>query len=153
MQKTTLIRENEGAYGFELKVNSTDINGNAMSSKLSVLGSSNSNFGYGSIAYEVKTIDPGGSIDNIYRAFVGGVNQAIDRTKVADASMLVFDKAAFGKLLNSPMGKEALKQLGRLTGIQNSEGEQRGFLRLENNLSSDSQRALYGLKDKLKNIP
>ncbi|WPU97699.1 DUF6443 domain-containing protein [Mucilaginibacter sp. cycad4] len=153
MQRTTLIRENEGAYGFELKVNSTDINGNDMSSKISVLGNSNSNFGYGSIAYEVKTIDPSGSIDNIYKAFVGGVNQAIDRTKAADASMLVFDKAAFGKLLNSPMGKEALKQLGRLTGIQNSEGEQRGFLRLENNLSSDSQRALYGLKDKLKNIP
>ena len=153
LQATTLYRSPDGAPGFELRVNATDIYGKATSSMLSVLASTNRVFTYGTIAYEVKTIDPNGSLDNIYKAFVGGVNQAIDRTKVADASELVFDKSAFSKLLNSPMGVDALKQLGRLTGIKNSQGEQRGFLRLENGLTSDAQKALYGLKDILKNIP
>ncbi len=152
MQQTPLLRERDGAYGLELKVNFTDFKGNPMSSKLSVLTITNSDWGYGYISYEVKTIDPNSSIDKIYKSFATGINQAIDRTKVADASVLVFDTSAFRNLLNSPLGKEALIQLKRLTEIKDSMGEQRGFLRLENNLTSDSKKALYGVEDVIKDI-
>jgi hypothetical protein len=66
--------------------------------------------------------------------------------------VLVFDLNCWNKLLNSQYKQQVLTKIEEISGIKNSIGEQKIYLRLEKNLWLDSNRAYFDLISKIRNL-
>ena len=61
----------------------------------------------------------------------------------------MFDKFAYEVIKNNP---QVVNALDRLNNLRNSDGQRRGFLRIESNLRQEANNAYYALVNKIKNI-
>lgn len=100
------------------------------------------------INYEVKTLSPMSDVESLYNNISEGINQTIDRGQGKNViGVLVVDKAAWIKVANDPVYGPQLRTLyNKLTTLNKSENES-NYLRLEENLSSEANSGLYGVKD------
>jgi hypothetical protein len=137
-----------GSGTHDLRVHYTESDGSpaAYTQKLS-----GDRFKIGRISYEIKTFSDDIEQRYIVAGFVEGVQQVYDRTGTlgANAGVLVFDKNAYDIVKNHP---DVVAALDRLNGFRDSNGNKKGFLRLENGLRNEVNRALYALIDRIKNI-
>jgi hypothetical protein len=139
--------------GFTLKINYTDQNGNPISASVFPYRANKQgiNMAVGAISYEVKTYSPNTALVWIKNGFIDGIEQAIKRANQpgCDAGVLVFDLPAFNIIKNDVAVQAAISKLAT---IKNQYGEQKAFLRLENNLHYEADRAFYAIKDRIKNL-
>ncbi|MEM6272782.1 MAG: hypothetical protein AAF998_25435 [Bacteroidota bacterium] len=135
---------------FELKVNHTDIYGNSRGSKVET--SRSGWISQGTISYEVKTLSANSDPSFILAQFLSGVSQVTARTKAADAGVLVFDQDAWNTVYNSPLRGDLMSAYNELTELRNSQGNQVGFLRLEQGLYDDANKSYHALKDRIKGL-
>lgn len=139
--------------GFTLKVNYTDQNGNPISASIFPYRADKQgiDMAVGAISYEVKTYSPNTAPVWIKQGFIDGIEQAIKRANQTgcDVGVLVFDLPAFNIIKNDVAVQAAISKLAT---IKNKYGEQKAFLRLENNLHYEADRAFYAIKDRIKNL-
>ncbi len=152
--------EAEQGYSF-MTVNHTDRYGNSINTKLKLRRNSLShregfmmiNVGY--VAYEVKTYNPNNTPLALWSGFQEGVRQTLHRAMFRNMTVgiLVFDKAAFEALYNSPYRNQVDALLDKIKNLKNPNGDQAAFLKLEENLWLDSNRAFFALKGQIAGIP
>lgn len=145
-----------GSY-YGLMVNYTDINGNPQHQKMQHPDlTHNTALEIGRIAYEVKTLNANkNSEENIYKAFLQGINQTIQRSKIngIDVGVLVFDSEAWRKLLNSNYKGSVLNKLNEISSLKNTANERIVYIRIEKNLWKDANSAYFDLLSKIKDLP
>ncbi|MFC0518003.1 hypothetical protein ACFFGT_27565 [Mucilaginibacter angelicae] len=151
------LPEAEEGYSY-VKMQYTDVNGNALSKDLKIQRNSQTRMmGFtilnkGFVAYEIKTYNPSNTPDILFKGFVEGIQQTMTRGffRNMTAGVLVFDKAAFTALYNSPYRAKVDAILKSAQAMRNINGEQAVFLRLENNLWLNANSAYYALIAKIK---
>ena len=132
-----------------LRVHYTDENGSSLTYNQEV--ASSSRLKIAKVSYEVKTYSDNTAPAFLIDAFVTGVQQVEDRSAVTEinAGVLVFDTSAFNVIKNST---QVINAMNRLNNLRNPDGQRRAFLRIENDLRQNTDRAYYALVDKIKDI-
>ncbi|PWS32826.1 hypothetical protein DF947_07070 [Pedobacter paludis] len=150
-----LLKTGSGT-GWGLNVVNSDLNGNEVITRMNkpdgpeVMGQK-----IARISYEVKTISPYNDPAYLWASFSEGIKQAEHRANSSgiSASVLIFDTESFMKLKNSIYAPQLMNRLAIMFSRKNVDGEQKVYLRLEQNLYANARSSYFALIGRIKNLP